>query len=264
MASCRSDLIFAVTYFMKWLIFEMTDFEVTHFESTPFSMCDFFEVTHFSKCHFFEVTHWSDIFSKWPLSKWLILEVAHFSKCYFSEVTHFPKCHFFEVTRLRIDPFFQVAHCWKFDLFSKLSNSKWPIFPSLSPPKWPIFDLVGFEWLIFRSDLSKWPFFPSDHDFLKKYFFIPKYCANELNHITVRSFSKANHSEFFFRNERNYCPNGSSEVFEDFHRLIRQSFTSVELMGEKTCQIEPNCPIAQINVKTPKSSKSGKFSFLTF
>ena len=119
---------------MKWLIFEMTDFEVTHFGSTPFSMYDLSEVTHFSKCHFFEVTHYME---------WHILEITPF------EVTQFGGGPFFKVLVFRSYSFSQVP------LFRSDASLNWPIFSSGSLLKLsPILKVIEFEVTYFTKLLT--------------------------------------------------------------------------------------------------------------
>ena len=151
--------LFRSDQFYKWLILEVTNF----------SKCQVFEVINFSKCHFFVVNYFM---------KWLTLEMTGF-----------------EVTNFGSNPFFQVGLFWSYS-FPSATFSKWPVLKltqfsvGLLPKIWSILKVIEFEVTYFpklitsevthfrsgrfrMTHFQKWPFFRSDHDFLKNIFSYP-------------------------------------------------------------------------------------------
>ena len=101
--------------FLRWPFFEMKKLGGDHFSKWPMSEMIWSRSPRFGsdpKWPFFEETNF--LFSKWSISKWLIIRCVPFF-----ELTYFSKWPIFEVTHFRSNRF-------RFDSFSEWSISKWP------------------------------------------------------------------------------------------------------------------------------------------
>ena len=141
---------------LKWLILKVTNF----------SKCDFSKDTHFSKSHFFDVI---------PFIEWLIcekngFEVTNFRSNPFFQVQLFRSYSFPQVPLFPTDPspnwlIFSTGSLLKISSFLNRGRNRNDLFSQATDLRsdplsnWYVLTWVmtHVTWLIFRSDLWKWP-----------------------------------------------------------------------------------------------------------